>query len=167
MFAKVTQSGIDKTLANVAKIAKTLAHPDLNVAVRAMAGIWQSNFSGEGSAVGGWRPLTETTNRVREQRGYPREHPILVQSGTLRRAAIDSLLNVNGPRVMTGKGVMMSWQPAGMHGTLQISGEKVSNQFRIRDRTMDQPARPFWFVTPEVEQAAAAAIGQWIEGEIR
>lgn len=165
-FFKVTFKGIDATQKRTAKIERVLQRPDLNPAVRAMAGVWQSNFDGEGNAVGGWRQLTDMTNRVRAQRGYPEEHPILVQSGALKRAAVTSLLNVNGPRLITGKGVMMSWQPAGLRGTLQISGPKVDNQFRIRTRTMGQPARPFWFVNREVEQAATDAIGRWVEKEI-
>lgn len=165
-FVKVTFTGIDATQKRTARIEKALSHPDLNPAVRAMAGVWQSNFDSEGTAVGGWRPLTDMTNRVRSQRGYPEEHPILVQSGALKRAAITSLLNVNGPRLMTGKGVMMSWQSSGMRGTLEISGPKVDNQFRIRTRTMSSPPRPFWFVNREVEQAATDAIGRWIEKEI-
>lgn len=163
----VTQKGIPATQTRTQKVAKVIGDPDMNVIVRAMARVWQSNFESEGGMVGGWRPLTESTNDLRQSRGYPRAHPILVQSGGLKRAAITSLLNVQGPRWQQEKNVMTSWQPSKLHGTLTISGPKVDNQFRVRDRRngISSPPRPFWFVNPRVELAAAYALTNWIHKE--
>ena len=167
-FINATYSGLDNQIKRSDKIKLAVGQPDINVMARAMAGVWQSNFTREGAAVGGWRPLTEATNDLRQSRGYPREHPILVQTGALRRAAIESLLNVNGPRLMTGKGVMMSYQPALLGASFSISGPKVDNQFRVRDRRsgISSPPRPFWFVNNAVSDAAANALSEWISAEI-
>lgn len=163
-IATITITGIPGQIARIDRIRKVVEDPDVNFAVRAMAGVWQSNFKGEGNAVGGWRPLTEATNDLRQSRGYPREHPILVQSGALRNAAITQLLNVNGPRTSSGKGVMMSYQPRKLGASLSISGPKVDNHFRVRDRKsgISSPPRPFWPVNNAVESAAARGLQQWI-----
>ena len=163
----ITQTGIDAQRKRIDKIVTAVSDPDMNVPVRAMAAVWQSNFESEGGHVGGWRPLTEATNDLRQSRGYPRAHPILVQSGGLKRAAITSLLNVQGPRWQTEKNVMMSWQPRKLGGSLIISGPKVDNQFRSRDRKMrrSSPPRPFWFVNPHVEFEATFALSRWISNK--
>lgn len=163
---KVTSSGLRPLTAKVERVRAAVNQPNINKMVQGMAGIWQSNFDSEGGIVGGWRPLTKMTQDVRQQRGYPREHPILVQSGALRRAAADGLVNVNGPRVLTYKGVMMSYHPSQFGATLRISGQKVDNQFRNRNSEFSSPARPFWFTDHGVDDAAVAALHQWIVNEI-
>lgn len=162
----VNFKGIDKVIDRATKIKQAVQHPNIHKMVQGMAGVWQSNFDSEGGAVGGWRPLTEMTQRVRMQRGYPPQHPILVQSGALKRAAVTGLTNVNGPRVLTYKDVMMSYVPHDLGATLTISGAKVDNQFRIRTADFSQPARPFWFVNGEVEDAALGALHEWISREL-
>jgi hypothetical protein len=166
-FIKVTYSGLDAARKRIDRVQTTIKSPPLHKMVQGMAGIWQSNFDTEGTRVGGWRPLTQMTQDIRERRGFNPEHPILVQYGHLRRAAVEGLLNVNGPRVLTFPGVMMSYRPSGDRATLEISGPKVDNQFRIRDASFQSPARRFWFVDSSVEEAAAHALQQWLDHEVK
>lgn len=166
-FVTARQTGIDNTIKRVVRARSVLRDPQMHEAVRRMAGVWQSNFSSEGSMVGGWRPLADFTNDERERRGYPREHPILVQSGGLRRVAIDALLRVNGPQWLQAKGVSMTYNPSSSGASLRVSGTKVSNQFRIRTRNMDSPARPFWFVDRRVSNAATEGFNDWLKKEMR
>lgn len=162
-FVKVTFKGLAEAQRRVTNVQKAVMNPDIHKMVQGMAGIWQSNFDTEGGSVGGWWELAEATKRLRASRGFDPEHPILVQTGALKRAAVTGLLNVNGPRVLTYKGVMMSYVPNPFGATLTISGPKVDNQFRIRDVGYSQPARPFWFVNNDVEAAATNALHDSIE----
>lgn len=149
-------TGLDETLRRIDALQRIIQEPDIDEAVRAMATIWEANFAAEGSMVGGWRDLAMATNRLREQRGYPPAHPILVQSGTLKNVAIDALRD--GPHGASGEGVSLSYSRAPRNARLTLSGPKVSNQFRMRDASSDQPARPFWIVNDEVESTVARTI---------
>lgn len=160
-------TGIDAAIKRIVRARQVLSEPKMHQSVQRMAGVWQSNFSGEGSMVGGWRQLADFTNDERQRRGYPREHPILVQSGGLRRVAIEGLLKVNGPQWLQAKGVSMVYNPGNAGASLRISGTKVSNQFRIRTRDMDSPPRPFWFVDRNVTGAATEGLHDWIKKELK
>lgn len=164
----VTYSGLDKAIANIATAKSKLSNVDTSMMVNAIAAVWKVNFDSEGSMVGGWRDLAESTQILREQRGFDPQHPILVQTGVLRRIAIDALLNAKGPRRQFGPGVSMSYVGANNSATLRISGAKVDNQFRVRgpQRETSQPPRPFWFVDPTVEKAAADGLRKWLSMEI-
>lgn len=56
-------------------------------AVRAVGAGWHDNFRSEGARVGGWKPLSDYTERERIERGY-RKGPKLLQSGGLLAGAI-------------------------------------------------------------------------------
>jgi len=72
---------------------ETLNSPFLMAAgVSPIARRWSTNFTSGGSLVGGWKPLSAYTQRVRQDRGYGADHPILRQSGALYRGAIDSFI---------------------------------------------------------------------------
>jgi len=46
----------------------------------------ERNFTTEGSLVGGWAPLAESTVRGRIREGYGGAHPILQRTGALRKS---------------------------------------------------------------------------------
>jgi hypothetical protein len=161
--------GIDTTRRQMLAVKNLASNPDTSGMVREVAGVWAENFRGEGSMVGGWRELAESTQRLRESRGFPPDHPILVQTGTLRRVAIEYLLASSGPRSAFGPGVALSYTTGPLSAKLRVSGAKVDNQFRIRDRRAgtSQPPRPFWFVNPQVNEAAARGLNKWLSDSLR
>jgi hypothetical protein len=125
---------------------------------RAIQGI----FSSEGP---GWRQLAEITNDLREQRGHPREHPILVQRGTLKRAAADALAEWKPEtRSVTRRGnkVSLAASATSRLFTAKISGEKVLNHYGGTDPAYGAkvPARPFFGITDAAAAQAAKNIAE-------
>ncbi len=162
-------TGIDRAVRRNTQMFDIVQNPKMAPIVSAIAVVWDVNFRGEGSLVGGWRPLTEATNKLRVSRGYPPVSPILVQSGDLKRAAVDSLIDKGEyNESVTGDGVMMSYVASERSFRLNISGRKVTNQFRSQSRRRGSerysaPPRPFWFVNPEVVDAAKSALMKGIK----
>ena len=144
-----------------------IQEPDHSWSIRQMAKVWERNFTAEGAAVGGWAELRPYTQEVRIERGYNPEHPILVQTGDLRRIVITSLQNARGPRSVSGRGIAMTSVYHGLQATLNASGAKAENQYGGK-ATLDGkprariPARPFWFVNDEVTTAAAHGLQKWV-----
>lgn len=144
-----------------------LEKPDLAPLVRGAGKVWQQNFKAEGwLASRGWRPLSEYTQNIREFRGYNPSHPILEQSGGLRRAAADYPAEMkNNARSMNrttstgGANTTVTARMTDTKVTLTLSGEKVKNNFGgevmgtgwTTTETHALPARRFWFVSPEVQ----------------
>jgi hypothetical protein len=155
-----------------------LSDPDMSPMVRGAAGIWQHNFTTEGRrGAGHWSRLRPYTRQVREKRGYRPDHPILVQSGGLRRAAVDYPAEFRGKtmsrttgRTPGGGGGPTTINIRTLKGrvVLNISGDKVANQHgEILDYTRNVPARPFWFVNSAVRQAAAGTFADQITKEFK
>src|SRR5574339_1158141 len=103
-FLTVTEKGFDKTYTRFRDFRQIVQNPDMSWPVRGAARVWDRNFKSEGGAVGGWKPLSEWTQRVRRSRGYGAEHPILRQSGTLHRVAVRSLVDARMPKSSSGSG---------------------------------------------------------------
>lgn len=160
----VTIKGLDKTIRRNQSMYDIVQTPKMAPIVSAIAVVWDTNFRTEGSLVGGWRPLTEQTNALRVSRGYPPVSPILVQSGDLKRAAVDSLIGKGEyNESVTGDGVLMTYVASERSFKLNISGKKVTNQFRSQSRkrgsaNYSAPPRRFWFVSPAVTDAAKNAL---------
>lgn len=165
-LVQINYTGFERVIRKLAHIHRTVNNPDTDEMVKGAASIWDANFRGEGSAVGGWIALSPMTRRVRAERGYDPEHPILVQTGTLQRVAISSLL-AGSPGNSFGKGVSRSYIRRQMGAELRVSGAKVDNQFRIRQKgVMNQPPRPFWFVNAQVEAAVRDGLWRWLAKEL-
>lgn len=98
-----------------------------------------------------WQNLTEMTKDVREQRGYPREHPILQQSGILRAVTAGSLRRYTGGNISMaarGLGVTLVAKSQPRLFTAQVSGAKVqNNNGGTLGAGMHLPQRRFFGIT--------------------
>lgn len=113
-----------------------------------------------------WAPLTEYTQSEREERGYDPDHPILVQSGQLKRLASQPFMNWrNGQRSIRPRTETTPYgenSPLSVNATLSpgrftatISGDRVKHQtaYSISRRDGSRtgvPPRPFWGLTKEM-----------------
>lgn len=112
------------------------------------------NFDTEGGSTpfGQWQPLSAA--RIAERNG--REHPILVDTGDLRRVAV----NVTG----SGDGVKAETKYGDKDVTLTISGEKVRNQFFfMNEYGWMTPPRVFWPFYSEQHDRIFAPFQAWAE----
>lgn len=162
--------GIDRQIKKVRRVQAAVEDPALAPVIRNIAKVWEVNFDAEGSKVGGWRQLAEITQLMRQSRGFNPDHPILVQTGGLRRAAIDALLHADGDTARRENGASMRLSIGKASALLTITGRKVSNQFRERTRGrggISRPPRRFWFVDDEVKAAAHKGLRDGILDEVR
>lgn len=175
MSFNLKTSGLAQVQKKMLGLERDLGHPDLSYGVRAMARVWQQNFTSEGSMVGGWRDLSVYTQKKREERGFQPDHPILKQTGALERTTIRSLTDARGARQSRGEGISMASIYSTLSVALRASGAKAENQTGGRSdikgrRTKSRsriPARPFWFVNPEVSTAATRGIERWVQKMLR
>lgn len=166
----LTYSGIDRQLKRLRRVQDVVEDPALAPVIRNIAKVWEVNFDTEGGKVGGWRELAEMTQLVRQSRGFNPDHPILEQTGGLRRAAIEALLNINGDGGRSEDGASMRLAIGHASALLTITGRKVSNQFRERvrgRRGFSRPPRRFWYVDDEVKAAAHKGLRDGVLDEIR
>jgi len=98
----------------------------------AIRGAIAENFSNESGDGGRWRALSPVTVRERQKRGFPGEHPILVQTGKL----LDSLTNPNAAQHIDQVTVFSD----GFAIDIGSSDERVPKLDQGEDRI---PARPF------------------------
>jgi len=160
----VTEKGFEATLRKLRDRRQIIRDPDMAWPVRGVARVWDRNFKGEGHRVGGWLPLRPWTNRVRRQKGFPEEHPILIQTGTLHRVAVRSLIDARTGKSSSGPGVTMNFRtPKRAQAHLKLVGEKVKNQYGSRGRL---PARRFWYVDNEVISEATKSLQKWYDREL-
>ena len=163
-------TGIDKQIKRMRRVSEVIQDPALDWVIRDIAKVWQVNFDTEGSKVGGWRELAELTQQVRQSRGFDPQHPILQQTGGLRRAAIDHLTRTRGNSSRAEDGASMRLTMGHASALLTISGRKVSNQFRERVRGRgghSRPPRRFWYVDDEVRAAAHKGLLRGILSDVR
>jgi hypothetical protein len=162
----VKVTGLDQEVKRITKVRDAIYAPDIDNGVRKVATVWQKNFIQEGSKVGGWRQLALMTQKTRRARGYNPRHPILQQSGALRRAVITALKQ--GPSSAGGPGIRQSYSRSRLRAQTTASGKKAENQYRVRGRGRKAtPARPFWFVDGEVDQAFSDGIEQALRRKLR
>jgi hypothetical protein len=155
--------GLTQLMSKMKKFKHDIQKPDLSFGVRGMARVWAENFSSEGSMVGGWRPLAPSTQKKRIERGFDPNHPILQQTGALRRVTITSLLAARGPRSVSGDGIAMTSVYHGLSAVLNSSGEKSKNQQGGKNEGGTRiPPRPYWFVDGRVTKAAEDGISRWV-----
>ena len=103
-------------------------------------------FLTEGASGGQpWAPLSMMRQRIRgNQRIGWEQHPILRWD--------DDLFEVATMRKSSGSKVSGHYRTGRTELTMQISGEKVSNQFGLTGGKHNLPAREFWpFSQPEIE----------------
>lgn len=167
----LTYKGIDRQIRRFRRVEQVVEDPAMDPIIRDIAKVWQVNFDAEGSKVGGWLPLAEMTQAVRAERGYNPNHPILVQTGGLRRVAIERLLGARGSTSGRTEGASMRLAIGRASALLTITGYKVSNQFRSRQRrgfgAFSRPPRRFWYVDDEVRAAAHRGLRRGVIEDIR
>ncbi len=170
-FITAKYTGIDREIRRFGRVETIVKDPNMAPIMNAIAEVWEVNFDAEGSMVGGWRELTESTQRLRQARGFGPDHPILKQTGALRSAAIEALKSVKGKSaIYSGSGVRMNYSSSDGQAQAVIEGEKVTNQFRSRVRGrfgFSAPPRRFWFVDSTVTNAASAALLKSVNEEIK
>lgn len=132
---------------------------------------WMKNFLSEGSLVGGWAPLAESTIANRIGQGYG-GGPIMTKSGSLAAAATGFFASA----VDSGQVVYTEpYDPRGITVTarlsmgskiarLSVDGWPVVNQW-YGPRT-GRPARPFWWVDQAVGLQAGLGVAEWLFDEV-
>ena len=131
------------------------------------------NFKAEGSAAGsGWASLSPTTQRIRQRRGYNPEHPILQQSGALKRMAADSLRRWGAATQhyagSDGKGTFMAASASRRQFMATITGPKVENHWGgsgfvgASGRAVRLPRRRFFGITQDAADKACEAVNDKI-----
>lgn len=123
-----------------------------------------------------WARLTPYTQDEREERGYDPEHPILVQSGQLKRLATEPFQNWRStqrsirPRTEiapygdeTPLSLTASLRPGRFETTM--SGERVKHQtaYQVSRRDGSRvgvPPRPFWGITREMIDEGVSGRGE-------
>lgn len=128
----------------------------------------QTNFDTEGrTAAGGWAPLSESTQRIRRRRGYNPEHPILQQSGNLKKMTADRLakwtLTQNSAVAFDGKGTGMGAGIGRRSFKATVKGPKVENHFGGKvtmpsGMTGRLPQRRFFGITQLAAEKASEAM---------
>lgn len=172
-LVNVNYTGIDRQIRRMRLAQEVIEDPRLVPVVNAIADIWKINFDTEGGLVGGWRPLAEMTQEVRRSRGFNPEHPILEQYGRLRYAAVEALSKTTSESLTVGgEDAHLSYRSGKNQFSLEISGRKVTNQFRNQSRRrgsqrFSAPPRRFWFVDERVVKAAQQALIEGIKKELR
>lgn len=166
-------TGVNEQITRNVDVMHILTSIKMTPAVRNIARVWGNNFVSEGGSVGGWRELAPATQDLRASRGYDPQHPILVQTGALQRAAWLRLAVNSGESLsVSGEGVSMNYSARFNTANLSISGTKVTNQFRSQNRRRgsriySQPPRRFWFVDAAVVEAAKKGILESIQEDVR
>jgi hypothetical protein len=170
---RITMPGMVQVLRQIDSLKGVVENRKDEVAIGALNGaadVFERNFQGEGNMVGGWAALAERTVRERESRGFGGEHPIMIRYGDLKRIAVDSLMTVKRPTTFAatdsdGKTIQVSL--SGNNGKLIVSasGEKAVNQ--IGHQSSNLPARPYWFVSGDVQRMARDGAVKRLADEIR
>jgi hypothetical protein len=123
------------------------------------AKIFDQNFANEGSHVGGWPSLAESTVRERSALGVGGSHPILVRYQDLRDYTATFLQGAGASTtfaVTDPQGGSLNVRLTSGNGAVNVtaSGTKAVHQTGTRDGHI--PARPYWFVNQPVLRAAKA-----------
>lgn len=170
----VTFTGLYPMIRAVQDLEKAVDKPDMAGPIRGAAKVWGENFKAEGWLAGsGWKPLSEFTRNLREWRGYDPDHPILVQSGGLRAAAVEYPSKFkDGQKSMARSNsrgdanTQLVIRTMSRRATLTISGPKVENNTGGVTSGMGWagshehglPKRRFWFVSEEVRSQMVEAL---------
>lgn len=162
----MTATGFPQAYAKIMGIQDALKNKTDEVAfaaTRGAASVWDDNFRSEGGSVGGWADLAERTILERIGKGFGGEHPILIRYGDLQQVTTTSLMAVRGSATFSrtdGDGKRATVQVTSRGGTVNVmaDGEKALNQ----NPTKYAPARPYWFVNSQVQQAARDAAVQQV-----
>lgn len=146
-----------------------LQKPDPKRAVKRVAEMWAHNFKGEGSMVGGWAQLAQSTIEERERQGFGGTHPILIRYGSLyamstlwfmdARPGIATSWSMNrGRPVATTASLDITDGTA----TLGLAGPKTVHQ----KGNWTPPKRQYWFTDRNIVLAARLGVLEWINDEV-
>lgn len=145
-------------------------------AVRIMGKAMISQFQSEGATGGaGWQDLSGMTQDVRQERGYGREHPILVQGGGLKGVTADTLsrwnlatvaaVQADGNNVMTAsimnrqfKATVSGPKVKNHFGGNEVTGGRGRRRFDSKRRANFLPKRQFFSIMPGIEKEMADAV---------
>ena len=116
-----------------------------------------THFKTESDGIAQWVPLAEATNQIREDLGYPREHPINVRSGELKKFLVD------GGSVSTLPDGALLLYPDEATGIL---AEKYETAQRGSTKTGAPPRRVFNFDTQDAELVIMALMGHLTGGPL-
>jgi len=167
----VSVTGFDLALARIKAVDKVVHNSGKDVslaALNAMGKIFQRNFSSEGGEVGGWAELADSTVRERTSQGFSGTNPILIRYGDLREWTATNLRTVSGSGTFGatdagGKSIQVSVKSGNSGTIVTASGVKSLNQ----NPTKYAPARPYWFTTTAVQQAARTAAVKALAANIK
>jgi hypothetical protein len=149
-------------------IYSKLMKPDPTRAVKHVAEIWSQNYRTEGSMVGGWPALAQSTIDTRLRQGFG-AGPVLFRQGSLY--AMSTLFFMQGQ-----KGTVQSWSTYGgrniaTSASLEINGGKATLSMG-GPKTVHQtgswtpPRRAYWFSDRNAIIAAREGTIEWIKDEV-
>lgn len=146
-----------------------LRKPDPTRSVKRVAEMWAHNFQGEGSMIGGWAQLAQSTIEQRERQGFGGTHPILIRYGSLYAMSTLWFMNAK-PGTATawsqgsGRAVptTASLDITDGTATLGLSGPKTVHQ----KGNWTTPKRQYWFTDRNIVMAARLGVLEWINDEV-
>lgn len=167
----VTVKGFDAAILRIKAVDRVVHRSGKDVsiaALNAMGKIFEDNFKTEGGGVGGWRDLEDSTIANRVALGFPGSHPILIRYGDLRQWTATALSDADGSGTFgavdaQGKDINITIKAGNSGTTVTASGVKSLNQ----NPTKYAAARPYWFTTTVVQQAARKAAVRALAANIR
>jgi hypothetical protein len=161
--------GVSEARFKVNQMLGKLGKPDVTRSVKHVAKMWAANYKTEGSQVGGWVQLAESTVREREKQGFSGAHPILIRQGSLY--AMSTLFFMQG-QAGSASGwstygnrsirTTASLEITGGKATLGLSGPKTVHQ----KGNWTPPKRQYWFTDRNVVLAARLGVLEWIRDEV-
>lgn len=143
--------------------------PDPRKSVQRVAEMWAHNYRSEGSQVGGWVALAQSTVEDREREGFGGAHPILIRQGSLY--AMSTLFFMEGRQgtatstsMNDGRGIRTTatLDISGGTATLGLSGPKTVHQ----KGNWTPPKRQYWFTDRNVILSARLGVLEWIKDEV-
>lgn len=145
-----------------------LMKPDPTRAVKQVATLWSQNYRTEGSMVGGWPALAQSTIDDRMRQGFG-AGPILIRQGSLyamstlffmqaQRGSAQAWSTYGGRSVAT----QASLDITGGTATLSMAGPKTVHQ----TGKWTPPRRQYWFSDRNAVLSARIGVIDWIAEEV-
>jgi phage gpG-like protein len=162
---EINVTGWEQTEASLERVMLALSPPSLAGMLAGPVAEWhnkkvEQRFASESDPAGrGWTPLAWNTQEYREKSGYGREHPILINTGSL----FNWLSSGGDVDTLGGSGAQISWPRNG--ASAEDIVKYVTNQRGTKSNNFGWPvpARPMLGFVPGDVLEVAALVLEWFE----